>query len=186
MPDACFSIVKRLILSESAFLFMLDKQKKFQYTENVEISHIYRKGFDTMKKIKEIYKPYMMRPIIYKAVTRFSVGLCVALLWDRFVNVQKYYSMTESCFFVIGLYLILMAWLCYLRLDGINPRLDVLFRKMPHNRKRHRSRDIVDFVDEKIVSFDELDDDEQLVATLGSNLLAGLCFLVISLCSFFA
>lgn len=134
-----------------------------------------------MKKIKEIYQPYMLRPIIYKAVTRFSIGLCVALLWDRFVNVQKYYSMTESCFFVVGLYLLLMAWLCYLRLDGVNPHFDVLFRKMPHNRKRHRSRDIVDFVDEKIVAFDELGDEEQIVATLGSNLLAGLCFLVLSL-----
>lgn len=140
-----------------------------------------------MRKIKAIYKPYMVRPIIYKAVTRFSVGLCVALLWDRFVNVDGFYSMVESCFFVVGMFLFVVAWLSYLKLDGINPHIPWITKNMPHNRshRRHRSRDIVDFVDEKIISFDELSDEEQIVATIGCNVLAGSCFLVMSLIALF-
>lgn len=37
---------------------------------------------------------------------------------------------------------------------------------------------MIDFVDEHIVTFDELDDEQQLACVLASNLFSGLVFLI--------
>ena len=101
----------------------------------------------------------MLRPIIYQAVTRFSVGLAAALLLDRFVNVnQSQYSAAEFSFLAVGIILLAAAWINYLKLDGLeSPFVDFKFRKK--KKKKHFKQDIVDFVDEKIISFDELQED---------------------------
>ena len=131
-----------------------------------------------MKKIWKVYKPYMLRPIIYQAVTRFSVGLAAALLLDRFVNVnQSQYSAAEFSFLAVGIILLAAAWFNYLKLDGLeSPFVDFKFRKK--KKKKHFKQDIVDFVDEKIISFDELQEDEQTVCKIGSSLLAGACLII--------
>lgn len=140
-----------------------------------------------MKKIREIYKPYMTRPIIYSCWTKFACTLALCLLWDRFVNVKKIYSVTESAFFVAGVYLLVWAWMEYLSLDGMNHSLDsfkhIIGAFIPQKKKpmRHAQSDMVDFVDEKVTTFDMLEDDEQLLAKCCSNLITGLVFLGISL-----
>ena len=52
---------------------------------------------------------------------------------------------------------------------------------IPRNQKKKKpkkQRDIVDFVDEKIVSFDELEPEEQTVCKLCSDLLGGLALII--------
>lgn len=133
-----------------------------------------------MKFIKKWYKDYMIRPIIYKMVTKVSIGLAVALLWDRFVNVNRTFSVIEFAFLAVGLVMMAAAWFQYLKLDGMKlPEAPRKIQEMIAEKKnRHKERDIVDFVDEKIISFDELEEEEQVACNLASDFLSGLVFLI--------
>ena len=57
----------------------------------------------------------------------------------------------------------------------------VLIKKRKRKEKKHVKKDIADFVDEKIVSFDELEEEEKVVVNLLSNFISGLIFVLISL-----
>ena len=122
----------------------------------------------------------MVRPLVYKTVTKCTIVLAISLLWDRFINTSKIMSLTEDVFFIVGLIFVLFSWFQYLRLDGFSIH-HLLEEKETKPTKKHAKKDIVDFVDEKIVSFDELDDDERTVVVLFSNLISGLIFVVISI-----
>lgn len=133
-----------------------------------------------MKQILEIYKKkYMVRPIFYKCVTKASVILALGLLWDRFLNQSRLLSMPEHAFFILGCITMLLSWFNYLKLDGM--RLQYRNEKPQNKRKRHRTKDVADFVDEKVISFDELEEDEQAACRLASNLFTGLAFVLISM-----
>ena len=133
-----------------------------------------------IKKIKNIFKQYMIRPLLYKTVTKCFVAFVICLLWDRFINTSDAMSMTQDVFFIVGMIFALLSWFQYLRLDGFSIH-HLLEEKKKTPRKKHARKDIVDFVDEKIVSFHELDDDERVVVVLFSNLISGFIFVMISL-----
>ena len=133
-----------------------------------------------IKKIKSIFKEYMIRPLVYKTVTKCSIVLVICLLWNRFINTSKTMSMTEDVFFIVGMIFALFSWFQYLRLDGFSVH-HLLEEKEKTPTKKHVKKDIVDFVDEKIISFHELDDDERVVVVMFSNLISGLIFVMISL-----
>lgn len=133
-----------------------------------------------MKKFREIYRPYMKRPVFYKTFSRFVIGLVPALVWERFIKSNPMLSVVEYAFLVVGMVLLMMAWFNYLSLDGV--RIHHLLEKEPKpKRKKHHRRDIVDFVDEKIISFEELSYEEQKLCNLISNLTAGSVFIILSL-----
>lgn len=128
-----------------------------------------------IKKIRRIFKRYMIRPMVYQSVTKLSVALVLCLLWDRFLNRGHFYSIVESAFFVAGCCFILLAWIQYLRLDGVRIH-HLMEEKQEHKKRPHVTKDIVDFVDEKIISFGELADEEQIVCRfLGDLLCAAIC-----------
>lgn len=132
-----------------------------------------------IKKMKNIFKSYMVRPMIYKIATKSSIILVLALLWDRFVNTAGRMSMRKDVFFIIGLIWMLFAWFQYLKLDEYN--IQYVFRdKRERKEKKHIQKDIADFVDEKIISFDELEEDEKVLVNLLSNLITGLIYVLIS------
>ena len=122
----------------------------------------------------------MIRPLIYKVVTKSSIVLVLALLWNYFVNTAGHKSVREDAFFVVGLIWMLFAWFQYLKLDGYT--LQYMFKdKREKKEKKHVQKDIADYVDEEIVSFSELEDEEKVVVNLLSNLITGFIFVVISL-----
>ena len=119
----------------------------------------------------------MIRPGVYQIFTRFLVSLCLALLWNRFIapRVAAANASWGCEFFVV--FFAAMAWLAYLRLDGVRvPKFDrKLFR-----RKKTPERafgDMIDYVDEPIVSFEELSDAEKDLTLLISNLITMLLFI---------
>ena len=127
-----------------------------------------------MKKIWRLYKPYMIRPVLYKSVTRCAIALAVVLLWGRFVD-SPLSAVRDGCA-VAGVVLFLMGWFSYLKLDGV--RISRLPGKEKDKKPKRGSRgDIVDFVDEHVVSFDELEPEEQTACILAADLLSGLLFL---------
>ena len=127
-----------------------------------------------MKKVLSLYSREMIRPIIYKCVNKCSIALVIVLLWDRYISHGTMPVVRDGCF-AAGLVFFALAFRAYLRLDGV--KMDRP-QKERREKKHFASRDMIDFVDEHIVTFDELDDDQQLACVLASNLFSGLVFLI--------
>ena len=133
-----------------------------------------------MKKILAIYKAYMVRPILYQCVTRCAVALAAVLVWDRFVP-SSLLAVRDGCL-AAAVILLMMAWFVYLKLDGmmVHHLLEDR-RKKKKKSKRRVGGDIADYVDEHIVSFDELEEGERTACRLAADLLAAALFLAASL-----
>jgi len=121
----------------------------------------------------------MLRPIIYRLIPRLTTGLVLALLWDRFFNAEKLFSMVERAFFVLGFVFFAMAWVNYLKLDGV--RIHFLNRKKK-KESRHKMKFPVDFTEEPPA--DSLDENDETIAAMISNIAAGFCFLLPSVFCF--
>ncbi|MBO5335950.1 MAG: hypothetical protein J6A94_02315 [Lachnospiraceae bacterium] len=128
-----------------------------------------------IKKIIKIFQPYMIRPTVYQCATKISIALVLALLWNRFINLEKVFSVVRDAFLVVGVFFFMLAWFQYLRLDGM--KVDHT-AKSDKKKKRHVTKDIVDYADEKIISFAELDDDERMFCRLLGDVVCGLLFLI--------
>lgn len=135
-----------------------------------------------MKKIIGLYKEYMIRPIIYKTTTKISIMLAIALLWNYFINKSTVFYTARDSLMIVGIIVILFAWFNYLKLDGIKVML-FSTNKDGKRKVKHKRRDIIDFVDEKIISFDELEADEQIACSLLSNLIAGALLILLGIIS---
>lgn len=136
------------------------------------------------KFMNEIFKiakrPYMKRPIIYQMITKASIILVLALLWERFINQNGRFPMFKYSFAIMGVICVCISWFSYLSLDGM--KIHYLNEKKDGKaKKKHKGRDIIDFADEKVISFDELEQEEQTVCHLFSSLLTGLLFVILSI-----
>ena len=122
----------------------------------------------------------MVRPILYQCVTRCAVALAAVLVWDRFVP-SSLLAVRDGCL-AAAVILLMMAWFVYLKLDGmmVHHLLEDR-RKKKKKSKRRVGGDIADYVDEHIVSFDELEEGEQTACRLAADLLAAALFLTASL-----
>ena len=129
-----------------------------------------------MSKKGSFFKTYMIRPVLYKCVTRAALAVTALLLWDRFINTAGRLSLLGDGCFAAGLLFFCMAWFSYLRLDGvrIHHMLEERKKKKP---VRKSYTDIVDFADEHIRSFEELTEEERGICMLASNLICGIIFI---------
>ena len=127
-----------------------------------------------MKKLRAMYKGYMLHPILYKTVTRTSIVAVLMLLWERYVS-DGTFSMWEAPGFLCGVVLLIWAWVDYMRLDGLTiHHLLEEFKGIKPQKKFHATRSIMDYADEKIVSFEELEPEERTYCSMLSNLVLGL------------
>ena len=134
--------------------------------------------------IKKYYKPYLRQPIIVLTVVRTLIALVLALLWDRFLNADRLRSL-DMATGTFGLILLALAWFSYLGMDGVDGLSKILrfFRKEKRKKKgtkRSAGGDLADYVDEDVVSFDELEDEEKSVCRFAANLLSGLIMLAVT------
>jgi len=87
-----------------------------------------------------------------------------------------------AIFAEIGVVLLMWAWVNYLRLDGVTiHHLGEEFKDMGKKKKLHSTKSIVDFADERIVSFEELEPEERTYCSMLSNLILGGALLIIGL-----
>jgi len=118
----------------------------------------------------------LVRPIVYKIIARLLIGTVLALLWDRFLNVNKLFTVVGNAFFVIGIVFLALAWVNYLKSDGLK------FHFMNENRekkKKHKFRFMItDFLGNEPSPIDSLDEKDENKANLIANILTGLCFLL--------
>lgn len=133
-----------------------------------------------MKKLREKLELYMLRPFIYMTFTRFLLSLCAFLLADFFISPHVGQSLKSPLFVLGGILFAVLAWIAYLRLDGIKlPRI-MMMRINPSKKPKRSFGDIIDYVDEKPISFEELDDDEKDICILGADLICCVIFFVSS------
>jgi len=135
-----------------------------------------------MKKIRSLLTVELIRPTVYRTVSKCAIMLTLVLLWDRYINNVELPVARDACF-VAALVFFGLAWLAYLRLDGLKlPHLTEEQKKLREERKRRKRRpltgDIVDYADEHIVPFDELSEEGQMACTLLSNLVSAVVFLI--------
>ena len=90
-----------------------------------------------MKKMLSLFSAIMIRPTIYRAVTKCAVMLTVVLLWDRYVNKGLLPVGRDGCF-VAALILFGLAWLNYLRLDGLEVPHLLTGKNRPEKKKKRR------------------------------------------------
>ncbi len=133
------------------------------------------------KKLKRLWQKHMIRPTVYMAFVRGILGLTAALLWNEFVGVRSALPMRAFAFLFLGVFLLVMGWMAYLRLDGL--KMPVLDRRLfEWTRKPKRTYgDMIDHVQEDVVSFDDLEDEEKDFCRLAANVACGVLFLVLSL-----
>ena len=133
-----------------------------------------------LKKIRENWHRGLIRPMIYQAFTRFILALTLSLLWDHFVF-SPYRPMRLYAFLFFALLFGTAAWLAYLRMDHVKlPKL-AMFRFQLKKKPVRTYGDMIDFVDEEIVSFDELENEEKDICLLFANLICCVIFLIASL-----
>ncbi len=122
------------------------------------------------KKPKLQWDPILLRPMLYQLFTRAVMGTTAALLADFFVP----RDVRQLAFAAVALLCAVMAWCAWMRLDGL--KLLSIDRRL-FRRKKTPERaygDLIDFTDEPIVSFDELEDSEKDTCLVLSN---GICCL---------
>ena len=134
-----------------------------------------------MKKFKEIYEPYMLRPMIYMTFTRFVLALFIVLLADFFISQSVGHSVKKDAFFLCAFVFALLALIAWLRLDGVKlPKL-MMMRVNPSKKPSRMYGDMIDYIEERPgIGFDELDDQEKDLCILIADLFCFIVFLIIA------
>lgn len=134
-----------------------------------------------MKKLRGAFKRELVRPFVYTLSSRFLPALAAALLAEHFWG-GPLRSVRAYAFVFLGALFALLAWIAYLRLDGV--RLPKLFMLRVDLRKKPQRMygDLIDYVDEKPpASFSDLEDAEKDACLLGADAVCAAAFLLLSL-----
>ena len=131
-----------------------------------------------IQKIRKLMSREMIRPLIYKVFTRGILALFAAQLAHFFLPAGSALSSFSNLALLLGFIFLLFTVLAWLRLDGMKiPQL-----KLPRIKRKDPpflTGDMADHLDDDIVTFDELDQEEQDACVLLADLiLAVVCFLL--------
>ena len=132
------------------------------------------------KSRKNLFHPekHMIRPIVYQVFSRYLILLCFSLLWDFFLNNGTVRRPVSIAFLLCAMFLLVMALFAYLRLDSMRaPKFD---RKLFYRKKAPARTygDMIDYMDEDITTFDDLDDEEKDRCLFLSNLITAGLFIL--------
>lgn len=132
----------------------------------------------------ENIKGILLRPVLYKCIPRVGLGVALSLLWDNLFNLNQLRSVWEYPVLCWGICLLAMAWVEYLRLDGMT--FHHLMEEVPKRKKKnHWTKQMIDYVEEELEDTIELTDDQIKLVRLIADVLIGLAFLIPALCYIF-
>ena len=136
-----------------------------------------------MKKLKQIWRGGMTRPLIYMTFTRFILALFIALMADFLLAPNAGRSLKETVFLLAAALFFVLAWIAWLRLDGIRLPKFMMLRLNPRKKPANMLYgDMIDYVDEHPPeTFEELEDDEKDVCILAADTVCFVLFLIIAL-----
>ena len=134
-----------------------------------------------LRRIKNVFSRELVRPLIYKVFTRGILALFAAQLAHFFAPAGSGFSSFSNLSLGLGFLFVLFAVLAWLRLDGVKiPQL-----KLPRMKRKDPpflAGSMADHIDDDIVSFDDLDPEEQsLCVLLADAVLAAVCLVLAAL-----
>lgn len=131
-----------------------------------------------IRRIRKLLSRELVRPLVYKVFTRGILALFAAQLAHFFAPAGSGFSSFSNLSLGLGLLFALFAFLAWLRLDG----LKIPLLKLPRMKKKDPpflAGSMADHIDDEIVSFEDLDPDEQNVCVLLADIaLAAGCLLL--------
>ena len=131
-----------------------------------------------IRRIRSSFSREMIRPLIYKFFTRGFLALFAAQLVHFFAPADSGFASFSNLSLGLGFLFLLFSFLAWLRLDG----LKIPMLKLPRMKRKDPpflAGNMADHMDDEIVSFDDLDPDEQNICVLLADiLLAVLCLLL--------
>ena len=134
-----------------------------------------------MKKLRGVWRRYMLRPFVYTAFTRLVLGMFSALLCDYFFSGPAGRPLRGTLLLLASVLFALLAWIAWLRLDGVSLPKPLNLRLGPRKRPARIPGDMIDFVEEEpAVRFDGLEDEEKDCCLLLADLVCAAVFLAAS------
>ncbi len=143
----------------------------------MSIIRITQKGRQAVIKwLRNHFDREMIRPLIYKVFTRGILALFAAQLAHFFLPAGGTLSSFSNLSLLLGFIFALSAVLAWLRMDGMK----IPHAKLPRMKRKDPpflTGDLADHIDDDIVTFDELDQEEQNACVLLADLiLTVICF----------
>ena len=130
-----------------------------------------------MDKIRRNIGRRLARPFVYTVSSRFLVSLALALILEHFRSGTRGYA-----FVFLGVLFALLAWIAWLRLDGVRLPKFMSLRLDLRKKPSRMYGDMIDYVDERPgPAFADLEDAEKDVCLLGADALCAALFLLLSL-----
>ena len=125
------------------------------------------------------FKKYMIKPTIYKLITKILLSVTVVMIWDRYVNRSGFYNTRVFMSFVLAVVFGAAAWFSFLKLDGMTV---VGFPKREKKKKPKQSTaSIGDHLDTEPDAFANLLDEEKTFCGFASSLILMAVCLILSL-----
>lgn len=133
-----------------------------------------------IQKFRKHSGRHLVRPTIYMATTRFLLALTLVLLFDRITGAMTATDVRMFGFVFAGVFFALLAWIAYLRFDGLH--MPKLFMKRVNIKKKPMRTygDMIDHIDEEPVSFDDLEDEEKDICCFSADLICCVLFVALS------
>ena len=133
-----------------------------------------------MKKIRDIFEPYMVRPLIYMVFTRFVLSLFIFLLADFFISPGAGKPVRSTIFLLGAAFYAVLALIAWLRLDGMHLPKIMMMRIDPRKKPSRMYGDMIDHIDERPgIDFADLDDKEKDLCIFCADLFCFAVFLII-------
>lgn len=135
-------------------------------------------GFLLIRRIRKLWSQDLVRPLVYKFFTRGILALFAAQLVHFFAPAGSGFASFSNLSLGLGLLFVLFTVLAWLRLDGLKiPQL-----KLPRMKRKDPpflAGSMADHINDDIVSFDDLDREEQDACVLLADIvLAVLCLVL--------
>ena len=131
-----------------------------------------------IRRIRNHFSREMIRPLIYKCFTRGILALFAAQLIHFFAPADSGFVSFSNLSLGLGFLFLLFSFLAWLRLDG----LKIPLLKLPRMKRKDPpflAGNMADHMDDEIVSFDDLDPEEQnLCVLLADAALAVICLVL--------
>ena len=135
-----------------------------------------------MKKLRNLWQRYMLRPLLYAAFSRLVMGLFAALLCDHLFSGAAGHSLRGTLFLLASVLFALFACIAWLRLDGVSLPRPLNLRLGPRKQRSRITGDMIDFVNEEPeIHFDGLDEEEKDCCLLCTDLICAAVFFLASL-----
>lgn len=118
----------------------------------------------------------MKKIIIRKASIKLTIALILSIIWDTSIKTYSSQNIIEYPIAFFSMLFFTLAWFCYLKLDGLNtPKFYV--SKKNKNNKKHKMKQMIDYIDTNLDDSPELTDEQLLKSKLYANIFSAIILL---------